>query len=145
MSITKQKRTHREQTSGYQEEKERERCKPGVENKEAQTTTYKVNKLQGYIVQHGEFQPIFYNNYNWSITYKIYESLRYTPEDNIINQLFLNKKRINMIHKIIKRKKCKKCPGDNSSSSVFPCPLFLSCQTEVSLATGLQTQCCQRR
>ena len=64
MSITKQKRTHREQTSGYQEEKERERCKPGVENKEAQTTTYKVNKLQEHTAQHREESQYFIKTLN---------------------------------------------------------------------------------
>ena len=30
----------------------------------------KVNNLQGYIVQHG-IEPIFYNNYKWSINFKM--------------------------------------------------------------------------
>ena len=33
--------------------------KKGVEDKEVQTTMYKVNKLQGYIVQRKEFGQYF--------------------------------------------------------------------------------------
>ena len=54
MNITKKKQTHRyrEQTSGYQLGEERERGKIGVGDEEVQTTMYKINKLQGYIIQH---------------------------------------------------------------------------------------------
>ena len=31
---------------------------------------YKINKIQGYIVQHGELQPIFQNNFKWNIIIK---------------------------------------------------------------------------
>lgn len=43
--------------------------KIGVEDKEEQTTMYKLNKLQGYIIQHRKYR-IFYNNYKRSITFK---------------------------------------------------------------------------
>lgn len=43
--------------------------KIGVEDKEEQTTMYKLNKLQGYIIQHRKY-GIFYNNYKRSITFK---------------------------------------------------------------------------
>ena len=33
------------------------------------------NKQQGYIVQHREIKPLFYNNFKWSIIYKNPESL----------------------------------------------------------------------
>ena len=48
MNITKKKQTHRygEQTSGYQYREGRG---------EGQSTMYKINKLQGYIVQHREY------------------------------------------------------------------------------------------
>ena len=42
---------------------------------EVQTTVYKINKQQGYIVQHKEIQPLFYNNFQWSMIYKNIESL----------------------------------------------------------------------
>ena len=38
-------------------------------------------------------QPIFYNNYKWSITFKNCKSLCCTPDTyNIVNPLYLNKK-----------------------------------------------------
>ena len=53
MSIIKQKQTHRyrEQTSGYQGERGKG-GKIGAETYKVQTTMYKINKLQGYIIQH---------------------------------------------------------------------------------------------
>ena len=38
-------------------------------------------------------QPVFYNNFKCSITFKICESLYFSPETCIINQLHLNKKK----------------------------------------------------
>ena len=45
---------------------------------------YQINKQQEYIVQHREIQPLFGNNFKWSIKYKNTESLYYIPETNII-------------------------------------------------------------
>ena len=50
---------HREQTSGYQWEEGMGRDKRGVGDSEIQTTTYKINKPQGYIVQHKECRQQF--------------------------------------------------------------------------------------
>lgn len=36
---------------------------------------YKINKQQGYIIQHKEIQQLFYNNFKWSTIYKYIESL----------------------------------------------------------------------
>ena len=92
MNITKHRLTDTEIklvfTSG-------ERGKIGVGDSEAQTTMYKVSKLQGYIVQYREIQPIFYNNFKWNIIYKNIESLCCIPETNIVNQLYFNEKMIN--------------------------------------------------
>ena len=57
----KKKQTHicREQTSGYQWGEGRGRGNIGVGDKEVQTTMYKMNKLQGYIVQHREYSQYF--------------------------------------------------------------------------------------
>ena len=60
MYVTKQKQTHRyrEQTSGYQwgkEAREGQDRGRGVRG----TTMYKINKLQGYIVQHREYSQYF--------------------------------------------------------------------------------------
>ena len=49
-----------------------------------QTTMYKINKQEGYIVQHREIQPLFCNKLKWNIIYKNTESLCCTPETNII-------------------------------------------------------------
>ena len=56
MILTKQKQTHRyrEQTSCYQWSEGGVRGKTGVGDSEIQTTMYKINKLQGYTVQHRE-------------------------------------------------------------------------------------------
>ena len=40
-------------------------------------------------------QPIFYNNFKWSIIYKNTESLCCTPETNIVNQLYFNNNKNN--------------------------------------------------
>ena len=40
-------------------EKERRRNKIGVANEELQSIMYKINKLQGYIVQHREHSQYF--------------------------------------------------------------------------------------
>ena len=43
---------------------------------------YKINKLEGYIVEHREINPLFYN-FEQSIIYKNIKQLC-TPEANII-------------------------------------------------------------
>ena len=43
-----------------------------------------AGKRQGYIVQHREILSLFYNNFQWSISYKTVETLWYTPETNVI-------------------------------------------------------------
>ena len=48
---------------------------------------YKIDKQQGYIVQHREIQTLFCNNFKWNINCKNIESLCYTPEINIILQI----------------------------------------------------------
>ena len=57
MSITKLKLTHRyrEPTSGYQWGER----KGEVGDWEVQNTMHKINKLQGYIVQHREYNQYF--------------------------------------------------------------------------------------
>ena len=35
----------------------------GVGDLKVQTNICKINKLQGYMVQHREIQPLFYNNF----------------------------------------------------------------------------------
>ena len=57
------------------EEKGVGRVKIGVQDQEIQTTMYKIDKQQAYIVQHREIQPLFCHNFKWSITYKNIESL----------------------------------------------------------------------
>ena len=49
---------------------------------------YKINNEQGYIIWHREIQPLFYNNFKWSIFYKNIDSLCCTPETNNVNQLY---------------------------------------------------------
>ena len=82
VNTTKKKQTHREDklvvTSG---EREGGRGKIGVGEEEVQTIAYKINKLQGSIVQHS---TIFCSNYKWSIIYKNFESLCCTPKTNIV-------------------------------------------------------------
>ena len=56
----------------------------GVWDYQTQTTIYRMDKQQGYIVQHREIQPLFCNNFKWSLIYKNIESLCCTPETNII-------------------------------------------------------------
>ena len=48
---------------------------------------YKIDKQQGYIVQHRELQLLFCNNFKWSIIYKNTESLCCPPETDIIFQV----------------------------------------------------------
>ena len=48
---------------------------------------YKIEKQQGYIIQHREIQPLFCDNFKWSIIYKNTESLCCTPETNVILQI----------------------------------------------------------
>ena len=45
---------------------------------------YKINNQQGYIVQCSEIQPLFCNNFKWSIIYKNIESLCCANETNMI-------------------------------------------------------------
>ena len=58
--MTKQKQTHRcrEENSGYQWGGGGRKVGWGMELK-AQTTMYKINKQQGYIIQDMEIQPFF--------------------------------------------------------------------------------------
>ena len=49
---------------------------------------YKINKLQGRIVKHGEYSHYFIILYfKWIIIYKNIESICCTPENNIIVQI----------------------------------------------------------
>ena len=52
------------------------------EGTKVQTPMYKINKLHRYTTQ--GIQPIFYNNYKWSITFKNEESLYCTPETYLV-------------------------------------------------------------
>ena len=56
MTTTKQKQNHRcrKQSSAYQWREGRGRRGIGIGNLKVQTTLYKINKLQGYTVQHEE-------------------------------------------------------------------------------------------
>ena len=56
--------------------------------KRLKTTMYKINKQHRYNVQHREIQPLFCNNFKWSISYKNIESLCCTPDISII--LYIN-------------------------------------------------------
>ena len=60
MNITEQKQTHRhrKQTSGYQQQKEQGRDQV-VKGDQALTTRYKINKTQGWNVQHTEYSQYF--------------------------------------------------------------------------------------
>ena len=80
--ITKQKQSHRYRnklvdTSG---EKEEEKNKIGLGDLEVQVTIYKMDKQEGYIVQHREMQLLFCNNFKWCIIHKNIESACCTPE-----------------------------------------------------------------
>ena len=55
MNITKQKRTYREQTSGYQWGNGREEGQDRGRELRSINSMYKIHKLQGYIVQHREY------------------------------------------------------------------------------------------
>ena len=44
---------------------------------------YKADKLEVYCTAQG-IEPIFYNNYKWSIIYRKFEPLSCTAETNII-------------------------------------------------------------
>ena len=46
---------------------EGEKGKIGVWDEEIQTTTHKINKQKGHIVQHREIQSLFCNNFKWNI------------------------------------------------------------------------------
>ena len=85
MNRTKQKQTHKENrlvvTSA--EKGREERQDRGIELRSTDSM-YKINKLQGNIVQH---RGISYN-FKWSIIYKNTESLCCTSEINII--LYIN-------------------------------------------------------
>ena len=66
---------YREQTSGYQW---------GEGQVGVGESLCKVDKQQEYIVQHKEIQPLFHNNFKWSIICKNTESLWDIPSANII-------------------------------------------------------------
>ena len=54
----------------------------GQDRGRVQTSLYKINKLQGYIVQHKELQPTFYNNFKLRI-------ISFTPETyNFVNNFY---------------------------------------------------------
>ena len=57
VNITKKKHTHRyrEQTSDYQSGEGQGEGQDRVGEQEVQTTVYEINKLQGYIIQHREY------------------------------------------------------------------------------------------
>ena len=57
-----------------------------------ETTTYKIDKKQGYIIQHTELHPLFCNNIKWSVTYKNTKSLCCTPETKITLYVNYNSK-----------------------------------------------------
>ena len=61
MNKTKKKQTHRyrERTSGYQRGEGRGEGQYGGRVLRVQSILYKINKLQGYIVQHGEYSQYF--------------------------------------------------------------------------------------
>ena len=67
-------------TSG---EREEGRGQIGVWDYEVQTTMHKINKAQGYIVQHRELLALFCNNFEGSIICKNTESLCCIPATNI--------------------------------------------------------------
>ena len=83
-------RTHRRgrQTSSYhwgEGEGERKHRGRGIRD-----SNYCLEKkLQGYIVQHGKHKPIFYNNHEWSITFKNCESL-FCNLYNIAQQIYFD-------------------------------------------------------
>ncbi len=66
MNTTKQKQIHRyrKQSSGYQCGEGSERGKIQTGNQEVQTTMYKINEIQGYIVGHGEYSQYFIVTFN---------------------------------------------------------------------------------
>ena len=61
MNTTKMKQTYRyrEQTSGYQWGEGSVEGKKGFRRLKVQTIMYKINKVQGYIVQHRERNQYF--------------------------------------------------------------------------------------
>ena len=61
MNITKKKQTrrYRKQTSGYQWGERRGTGKIEEGDLEVKTTMYKINKLQGYTVQHRDYNQYF--------------------------------------------------------------------------------------
>ena len=65
-------------------EREWGRDKIGVGDQEVQTSVYKINKLQGYIVQHRKYSQYFTITLN-AVYYTKILSLCCTPETNIIN------------------------------------------------------------
>ena len=61
VTITKKKQTHgcRKQTRGYQWGKGRGEGQDRGRGLRVQTTMYKINKLQGYVVQHKVYSQYF--------------------------------------------------------------------------------------
>ena len=78
----KQTRRYRRQTSGYQWGDGSGEGQERVWDQEVQTTMYKIDKQQGYIVQHREIYPLFKNNFKW------------TTSINILNDYVLHLKHI---------------------------------------------------
>ena len=58
--------------------------KTWVGDYDIQTTMYKINKQQGYTIQHKEIQTLSCSNNKLSITYKNIEILCCTSETNTI-------------------------------------------------------------
>ena len=56
----------------------------------------RIEKQQGYILQHGKLQPLSYNNFSQSTKYKNTVSLFWISETNIVNQLYFNLKSCQM-------------------------------------------------
>ena len=61
MNIIKQEKTHRYRNKWAVTSREREGGKDKIEegDKKVKTTIYKINKPQGYIVQHREYSQYF--------------------------------------------------------------------------------------
>ena len=55
----------------------------GEGDHEVQTASFKINKSQGFKVQHRAYSQLYCNNFVWHIMYENTESLFCTPETNI--------------------------------------------------------------
>ena len=68
------------------------RARQGCEIKRYKLPCIKQVSKKECIVQHRKLQPLFCNNFKWSIIYKHTKSLCYTPEANIKSTIFPFKK-----------------------------------------------------